>query len=68
MRAVDLSDVENATDVWVRDLARGADFAEESFVRRLVFSEMFGQKLQRDRLIQFEVFGFIDFAHPASAQ
>jgi hypothetical protein len=27
-----------------------------------------GQKLQRDRLIQFQVFGFIDFAHAAAAQ
>ena len=62
------ADVENTTDVWVRDLTRRADFAVEPLERRFVSREILREKLQRDRLIQFEVFSFVNFAHSAPAQ
>jgi hypothetical protein len=66
--AARLADVEDATDVRVRDLARRADFAEEPFERRTVTGETLRQELQRDGLVELEVFGLIDLPHPASAQ
>jgi hypothetical protein len=67
VRAFHFSDVENATDVRVRDPARRADFAVKPFERRFVPGEIFRQELERDRLIKLEVFGFIDLAHSAPA-
>src|SRR5205814_9461349 len=45
--------------------ARDADLVAESFERLLVVRHGFGEKLERDRLVEREVVGAVDLAHPA---
>ncbi len=68
MLAVDLGDVEDATDVGVGHLARGAHLVEEAVQAVLVALQPLGQKLERHRLSQLHVVGAVDLAHAAAAE
>ncbi len=68
MPAVDLADVVNAADILVRHLTGHAHFTMETRERGAVAQQVFGKKLQRDGLAQFEIVGAIDFAHAAFSE
>ena len=52
----------------MRHLARDADLVAEAFERLLVVRDGFGEELERDRLVEREVVGAVDLAHPAFAE
>ena len=68
MTAVDFADVVNPTNVLVRDLTCDAHFTMKTRERRAVTQEVFGKKLQRNRLAQLEIIGAVNFAHAAFAE
>ena len=63
-----LSDVPHAADGRVRHLARGAHLGVEPLDAVAVGLEGGRQELERDRLLELEVVGAVDLAHPAAAQ
>ena len=50
MPAVDLADVENATDIWVRHLTRVADLGVKAFEGIAVVLVAVGQEFESDDL------------------
>jgi hypothetical protein len=64
---VRLADVVHAADVRVRDLARDLHFLTEAFQPVRVVRR-FGEELEGDRLVEGEVVGAVDLAHPAAAE
>jgi len=64
---VRLADVEDAADVGMRDLARDAHLAMETRECDAIQHELFRQEFQGDVLVEFQVFGAIDLAHPAAS-
>ena len=52
----------------MRHLARDADLVAKAFERLLVVRDGFRQELERDRLVEDEVVGAVDLAHPAFAE
>jgi len=51
----------------MRDLAGDADFAVEARQRSAILHELFRQELQRDILIELQVFRTINLAHAPAA-
>jgi hypothetical protein len=68
MTPVDLANVVNATDVFVRDLARDAHFAVKSRERSDIRQHVFRKKFECDWLSKFQIIGAIDLAHTAFAE
>ena len=66
--AVGFAEVVEAADVLVRHLARRAQLVVELREVRRIAGDPFGQELQRDRLIERQIVGAIDFAHAAAAE
>ena len=62
------TDIVDAADVGMRDLAGDADFVVEAGKRALIPRDGFGEELEGDGLTQLQVGGAIDFPHSASAQ
>ena len=52
----------------MRHLARDAHFADEALAADRVAREIAREKLQRDRLAEFEVVGAVHLAHAAAAE
>jgi len=63
---VGFSDVENAADVGVGDLASNANFAVKAGERGSVLHQLLRQELQGHVLIELEVLGAIDLTHAAA--
>ena len=68
MTSVCFADVVNAADVLMTDLTGYAHFAVKARERSAIAEEMFRQKLERDRLTEFQIVGAIDLAHAAFAE
>jgi hypothetical protein len=68
MHSVDFTDVIHATNIWVGYLAGDAHLVVETREHPYIKRNRFWQEFQRDRLIELEVFGFVDLAHPAAAK
>jgi hypothetical protein len=51
----------------MRDLARDAYLAMKARECGAVLHELFGKEFQGDVLVEFQVFGAIDFTHPAAS-
>jgi hypothetical protein len=66
--AVELIDVVDAADVWMRHLARHADFGVELRQPRRIAIDIAGQELQRDRLSELEVIRAVDLAHASASE
>ncbi len=64
----DVADVVDAADVRVCDAKRHAHLAQEPIQAFLIVIEAGRQKLQSDRLAEFEVVGAVDLAHPTASQ
>ena len=64
---ISLADIEDATDVGMRNLPRHAHFAPKTRQSFFIPRQRFRQKFQRDGLPQFQIFGAIHFAHAAFA-
>jgi hypothetical protein len=65
---IDLADVIHPAHVGVGNLPGVAYFATKTVHGGRVASDFFGQKLQRDRLTQFQVIRAIDLAHAAASE
>jgi hypothetical protein len=65
---VGFADVVDAADVAVRNLPRDPHLPMKARERSSVGRERFGQKLERHGLFELQVFGPVNFAHPAAAQ
>ena len=63
-----LADVPHAADRRVRDLARHAHLAVEALEALGVALERARQELEGDRLLELQVVGAVDLAHPAAAE
>ena len=68
MTAIDLADVVNAADIFVRDLPCHAHLAMKARQRRAIAQQVFRKKLECDRLSEFQIVSAIDFAHAAFAE
>ena len=66
--AVGLAEIVEAADVLVRHLPRHAQLVVKLREPAVVGRHAAGQELQRDRLIQGEVVGAIDFPHAAASE
>jgi hypothetical protein len=62
------SEIVETTHVAMRDLTRHAQFVVESLQAIGVLTDGLRQELQRDRLIEGQIVGAIDLAHPATAE
>src|SRR5271155_201954 len=62
------ADFVDGADIRVIECGGGSGFALETFQRRPISGEIIGQEFQRYEALQFGVFRFIDYAHPATAQ
>ncbi len=65
---VDLGNVVDAADTGVCDLPRRAHLSAKAVQGAWVGGHPLGEKLQRNRLAQFEVVGTIHLAHPAATK
>jgi hypothetical protein len=65
---LDLADIVNAADIFVRDLARDADLVVKASQQIHVAARGFGKKFERHRLAQDQIVGAKHFAHPAFTQ
>ncbi len=68
LESVDVADVMDAADVRMRDLPRDARFGMKPRQRARRHGKRLRQELQRHRLIELQVVGLVDFAHPADAE
>jgi hypothetical protein len=67
MRSVEFADVIHAADVWMADLPREADFAEEVLQPLRIIGEVPRQELEGDGLPEFQIVGPVDLPHAAFA-
>jgi hypothetical protein len=67
-KAFHLTDVINAANIGMRDLARDADFVVKARQRFWIAGGFLGQKLKGDRLAKLQICGAIHLPHPARAQ
>jgi len=58
-----LTDVVNAANVGVRDLAGDTDFPSKPLERLCVSCELHGKKLQSDHMVEHEIVGTVDLSH-----
>ena len=68
MPAVNFSDVINAADIGMGQLAGDADFGKETLPPDWIISKFWREELQRDRLPQFQIIRTVNFAHPPAAK
>ncbi len=66
--AILLANLMNRADVGMVQRRGGPGFPLESFQRLPVFSQFFGEKLERNEAAQSGVFGLVDHTHPAATQ
>ena len=66
--AVLLADIINRTDVGVIQGGSGASLALKTTQGLRIAGEGIRQEFERDKAVQARIFGFIDHAHPSSAQ
>ena len=55
-------------DVGMIESGSGLRLTLKRFEGLMVLSEVFRQKLQRDKAVELDVFGFVNDAHPAATE
>src|SRR6201999_2271931 len=62
------ADVVDGADVWVIESGGGAGFALKAIESLRILSEIVGKKFECDEAAEARVFGFVDYAHSATAE
>ncbi|MEK6286878.1 MAG: hypothetical protein AABO57_14155 [Acidobacteriota bacterium] len=64
----DFTDVIHAANIWVGHLPSDAHFIVKASEHSTIERDLLGQELECNGLIELEVFGLEDFAHPSAAE